>query len=150
MSGSASPQSSLDAFAAASKGTASARSARTKVKKPKSPPVLSIRLSFEERTQLEQLAGSRPLSAYVRETLFGGGVTARKNICRPKKDQEALARILGQLGASNLGLSLKTLSRAAETGSLPVAPETEIALTSACADIQSMRGALMQALGFDQ
>lgn len=38
----------------------------------------SLRLTFDERTALEQEAGHLPLGAYIRSRLFGGSETPAK------------------------------------------------------------------------
>jgi hypothetical protein len=52
------------------------------------------------------------------------------------------------LGESRLANNLNQLAKSANTGSLPVTPETEKALREASAEIHQMRAMLMRALGF--
>lgn len=116
--------------------------------KPKSPPPFSLRLSFDERVQLERDAAGKSLGAYVRERLFGKGVRPRRKGRKPpSRDNEALGRVLGALGASRLASNLNQLAKAVNTGSLPVTPETEKELREACAAVMAMRDELMRALG---
>lgn len=111
------------------------------------PNPFSLRLTFEERAQLEQDAAGMALGAYVRERLFGDNVTPRKTRGKfPVKDHEALGRVLAALGASRVSNNLNQLAKAVNTGSLPVTPETELDLTEACAAIQEMRRELLSAL----
>lgn len=94
------------------------------------------------------LRGSMPLGRYIREHLFGDDAAPRKKRGRyPVKDEEALGRVLGALGASRLSQNLNQLARASNSGSLPVSPEVEAELQRACADVQAMREELMRALG---
>lgn len=109
----------------------------------------SLRLTFEERAMLEQAAGDMPLGAYIRAELFRGRKTRRRRPHkRPVKDHQALGQLLGQLGSARIANNLNQLAKAANTGSLPVTPETEKALREACAEVQQMRTLLMRALGF--
>ena len=118
----------------------------TETKKPP-PPVLSLRLSQEERLRLEQEAGRMSLSAYARSRLFEGESTASsKSPRRVLADEKLLAQNLGRLGQSGIAASLEVLADAARLGALPVTPETESALHTACADIAAMKAMLMRAL----
>jgi len=111
------------------------------------PSPFSLRLTFEERAQLEQDAAGMALGAYVRERLFGDNVAPRKTRGKfPVKDHEALGRVLAALGASRVSNNLNQLAKAVNTGSLPATPETELDLVEACAAIQDMRRDLLSAL----
>lgn len=113
------------------------------------PAPFSLRLTFEERVALERAAGDMPLGAYIRGELFRGKSTRRRRPRkRPVKDYQALGQLLGELANARLANNLNQLARAANTGSLPVTPETEKALREACAEVQQMRTLLMAALGF--
>lgn len=113
------------------------------------PAPFSLRLTFEERASLEQAAGDMPLGAYIRGQIFEGKQTRqRRRYKRPVKDHQALGQLLGALGESRLANNLNQLAKSANTGSLPVTPETEKALREACAEIHQMRSLLMRALGF--
>lgn len=112
------------------------------------PSPFSLRLSFEERAQLERDAAGLSLSAYVRERIFDGSkTTPRRRGKFPVKDQKALASVLAMLGQSRLANNLNQLAHAANTGSLAVTPDTEASLKGACRDIASIRHMLMVALG---
>lgn len=113
------------------------------------PAPFSLRLTFEERAALEQAAGDMPLGAYIRSQMFQGKkARTRRRYKRPVKDHQALGQLLGALGEARLANNLNQLAKAANTGSLPVTPETEKALREACAEIHQMRSLLMRALGF--
>lgn len=112
------------------------------------PPPFSLRLSFEERAKLEQAAGGMPLGAFIREKLLGSDFQPRRTRGRsPVKDHQLLGRVLGELGRSHLANNLNQLARAANTGSLPVTPETENALKLVCKEITQIRHDLVRALG---
>ncbi len=115
------------------------------------PTPFSLRLTFEERAALENAAGNSPLGAYIRSKLFEGSEAPRKVRTRtrqPLKDDKALGALLGELGKARIANNLNQLAKAANTGSLPVTPDTEKALQDACGAVQNMRGLLMQALGY--
>ncbi|MEO1046372.1 MAG: hypothetical protein AAFX04_13095 [Pseudomonadota bacterium] len=107
----------------------------------------SIRLSFEERAQLERAAGSRPLGEYVRLKLFGADGARSSRSYRPKASQKELAQILARLGLSELGPSLRELASAARLGALPESPETVEAIERACGSVEALRADLVRALG---
>ena len=108
----------------------------------------SLRLTREERAILETAAAGKPVSAYIREKLFGPGASHRKARGKaPVKDHRALGQVLGALGASRLAGNLNQLAKAAHIGALPVTPEVEADLRAACNAVGEMRGALMAALG---
>lgn len=127
-----------------------ARPDQSRVKSDKrTPPPFSLRLTFEERARLEQEAGDMPLGTYIRSRLFDNPVTDRppRKPKRPVKDHQALASLLGELGKSRIANNLNQLAKAANSGSLPLTPETEKSLREACAGVQWLRVTLMQALG---
>jgi hypothetical protein len=115
---------------------------------PKSAP-FSLRLTFEERAALEKAAGNLPLGAYIKLKAFDGRPLQLQGqgMRRPVKDPEALAQVLALLGRARLSNNLNQLAHAANTGSLPVTPDTLAAIREACAEVAAMRQALLQALG---
>jgi hypothetical protein len=121
--------------------------AAPKAAKVASPP-FSLRLTFEDRQRLEAEAGDMPLGAFIRKQLLGDGAAQRKRKGNsPVRDKAALARVLGALGQSRLSSNLNQLAKAVNTGSLPVTPETEADLKSACREIAALRADLLRALG---
>lgn len=125
------------------------RSAASAAPQNKRPAPFSLRLSFEERAQLEEAAAGMPLGTFIREKLLGGDLTPRRTRGRnPVKDHAALAKVLGALGQSRLSSNLNQLAKAAHVGALPVTPEIEEQLTQACAEIRGLRSELMKALGY--
>jgi hypothetical protein len=114
----------------------------------KTPAPFSLRLTFEERAQLERDAAGMSLGAYIRGRLFGKDVMPRMTRGKtPVKDHKALGRVLGALGGSRLSQNLNQLAKAVNIGSLPVTPETERDLREACAAVALLRAELMRALG---
>lgn len=126
-----------------------ARPSQTQPNSDKRSPPFSLRLTFEERARLERDAGDMPLGAYIRSRLFDQPVGDHRprRSKRPVKDQQALASVLGELGKSRIANNLNQLAKAANSGSLPLTPETEKSLQEACAGVQWLRMTLMQALG---
>lgn len=128
----------------------------TKKPKRKTPPPFSLRLSWDERAQLEKEAGRLPIGEYIRRKLFGEPDTPgnKKRAPRgprkshtPTVDHKLLAQLLGTFGQSELGRSMLALSMAAQCGALPVDEELTEKLHSACDDINEMRHVLIVALG---
>lgn len=115
----------------------------------KRPSPFSIRLSTDQRFQLEQEAGDTPLGAYILGKIFNGVAAPRRRGKRPVKDHRALAQVLDKLGNSRLSSNLNQLAKAAHTGSQPVTPDTEEMLKQAAAEIREIRQLLIQALNLD-
>ena len=120
-------------------------------RKRKASSSVSIRFTHDERKQLNRDAGKLSLSAYIRQKLLGDTVKKRKpqymrKSRQPKPDYVELARILGQLGQSELATSMLVLALAAQSGALPVTPELEEKLDKACDDIHGMSIALISSL----
>lgn len=114
------------------------------------PPPFSLRLSFEQRARLEQEAGDMSLGGYIHSRLFDSdNPPTRRRSKNPVKDHKALAQALGLLGQSRISSNLNQLARAANTGSLPVTPDTEAALLDALAEIHEIRCLLMEALNLE-
>ncbi len=113
----------------------------------KRPAPFSLRLTFEQRAKLEAAAGGMSLASYIHDKLFGADSPAsRRRGVNPVKDQQALSQVLGKLGQSGLSSNLNQLAKAANSGSLPVTPDTEAALIAAAAEIGEIRRLLIDAL----
>lgn len=119
------------------------------VRRHKSSPPFSLRLTAEERARLEAEAGSEGLGAYIRSRLFDGAQTPRKRARRPSGDDQALAQVLGALGQSRIANNLNQMAKAANSGSFLLTPEGEASLRAACDAVTGMRRILMRALGLD-
>lgn len=116
----------------------------------KKPAPFSLRLSQEERMRLERDAAGMSLASYVRWKLFDPASPPPKSRGKfPVKDHAALSQVLAMLGQSRLANNLNQLARAANTGSLPLIPETDKAIKQACAEITLIRRLLLKALGLD-
>lgn len=115
-------------------------------RKKKTCPPISIRVTAEERTRLEQEAGERTLSAYCRSRLFGTK-DKRGPDRKPSTDAALLARILAQLGQSGVPQNLNFIADAIRTGTLDDDPALQAKLEDACAFIIAIRAELIRALG---
>jgi hypothetical protein len=123
------------AFAKASKDT-------------RKPTPFSLRLSFEERAMLDQMAGHVPLGAYIRKRLFGEQASPRKqHQRRAGVDHVAIAQALALLGQSRIASNLNQLAKAANIGALLVEDEVIRDITEACQAVSVMRYELVTALG---
>lgn len=119
----------------------------SKSKTPETIP-FSLRLTPDEHATLKLDAAGGSMAALARKRLFGGNVEPRKTRGKfPVKDWQALGKVLGQLGASDVSTNLRELAEAARAGCLVIDSLTEANLTRACRDIGLMRAELMKALG---
>ncbi|MBL1146213.1 MAG: hypothetical protein D8M28_00770 [Proteobacteria bacterium] len=109
-------------------------------------PTFSLRLSPEERRELEVRAGRMPVGAYIRFMLFEMPSPRRKSR-KPPPDQEILRQLLTELAKARLANNLNQIAKASNSGLLPVTDETEQELNQACADVKLMRECLIKALG---
>ncbi|MCF6354793.1 MAG: MobC family plasmid mobilization relaxosome protein [Candidatus Polarisedimenticolaceae bacterium] len=114
----------------------------------KKPAPFSLRLSPEERSQLEHFAAGLSLGEYIRQRLFDESMPKRRSRGKfPVKDHVALSQLLGELGGSRMPNNLNQLAKAANTGTLVLTSEVRATLLEASADIAEMRKMLMRALG---
>lgn len=108
----------------------------------------SLRLTFEERAQIEANAGTMPVGAYIKSLLLAGDAPKyRKRRKSPVEDQAALAQVLACLGATRIANNLNQLAHATNIGSFYFDEDTKRAIREACNDVRVMRQLLMQALG---
>lgn len=122
-----------------------------KTDKPEKLVPMSFRVTEGERIQIRKDAGNLAVSSYIRQTLVGAKAIERKPVHtykqhQPGMDHKTLAKLLGMLGQSELATSLIALALAAQSGSLPVTPEVEEKLYTACDEVCEMRLALVTAL----
>lgn len=136
------------------RATSNANSGSEKSTASKPPKPFSLRLTFEERAQLEAAAGDLPLGAYIRWRLLDPEnnppvVPPRRRNKNPVKDHQALIQVLGKLGQTRIANNLNQLTRLANMGSLEVSPDVEAELIEAARHIAEMRHDLIVALGLD-
>lgn len=118
-------------------------------RKPRKDKPFAIRLTVDERRELERRAGEMALGGYIKAVLFADGDKRRRRGPRsPVKDHAKLAEVLACLGQSRLGETLQQLSQAVESGTLHIDDDVPVAVQRACEDIIVVRLLLMQALGF--
>jgi hypothetical protein len=111
---------------------------------------VSLRMSFDEKAQLERDAAGMSVAAYIRWRLFDPDKPPpRTRGKHPVKDHRAIAQLLALLGQSRLATNVNQLARSANSGSLPLTPDTERALTEAASDIAEIRKLLLQALNLE-
>lgn len=119
----------------------------------KRPAPFSIRFTFEQFARLDAAAGNMSRAAYIHSRLFGdddaGLADRRRRPRKPVADEKALAQLLSVLGQSHLSSNLNQLAKSANTGSLPVTPDTVAALNQAAADVREMRRLLIEALNLE-
>ncbi|MGH1399103.1 MAG: plasmid mobilization protein [Alphaproteobacteria bacterium] len=109
---------------------------------------ISLRVTNEEKAQLARDSAGMSRSAYMRERLFGAYTKPRKTRGKfPVKDYDALGRVLGLLGRSNLADDLGQLDWAIENGVVQIDAPTALAIKMACVNIAAMRADLIIALG---
>ena len=110
----------------------------------------SLRLTADERTKLNADAGPLPLGEYIRTRLFETPSPRKRTFRRPVQDELLLSQVLAALGRSRISSNLNQLAKAIHSGSLPVTPETEAAVLSACSAVQNMGDELVKALGLSR
>ncbi|AUW58034.1 hypothetical protein C1T17_07870 [Sphingobium sp. SCG-1] len=118
--------------------------------KPPCTVFVSVRLTFEEKARLDQDAAGVTTSSYLRSRIFDShNPSPRRRGKSPVKDHQLLAQLLGKLGESRLSSNLNQLARMANSGSLPVTPDTEAALISAAFEVKDIRRILLVALNLE-
>lgn len=120
----------------------------SKIDRVKRRAPFSLRLTFEERAQIEANAGSMPVGAYIKSLLLADDAPKyRKRRKSPVVDQAALAQVLACLGATRIANNLNQLAHATNLGSFYFDADTKRAIREACDDVRIMRQLLMEALG---
>lgn len=120
-------------------------------KRGKATAPLSLRLTPAERKELELAAKRQSLSAYVRARLFSdldNGIDFRETgRLSETARQQLLARILAELGRSDLSRSMAEFAESARLGVLPLTPDVLAEIQFACVHIRDLRRMLIRALG---
>ncbi len=111
------------------------------------PAPFSLRLTEDERQELERLADGQPWGSYIKDAIFERRVRPRTRGQKPVRDHQALARLMGLLGRSRISQNINQLAKAANTGSLPLNADVYQALMEACDAVSEMRTLLMTGLG---
>jgi hypothetical protein len=110
-------------------------------------PPFSLRLSFDERAQLQQAAGNMALGAYIREKLLTTPEERKAVRQAPTEDRKILGQLLAVLGKAHLANNLNQLAKAVNSGSLDVTPDTERMIRECYAEVMWMRQMLIEGLG---
>ena len=112
------------------------------------PAPFSMRLTEDERQQLEKQAGSMPLASYVKSVVFADEAPKyRKTRKPPVAEQLLLAQVLARLGQSRTANNLNQLAKHLNQGTLVMDDQLEKDLAQALLDIGWMRQTLVEALG---
>ena len=109
---------------------------------------LTLRLTPEERSNLEELAAGMTLSAYIRACLFAQDTKRRK--AKPKTvvaDKKAVAEALTLLGQSRIANNLNQLAYHANIGALDIGETERAQISRAYEHVLAIRAVLMTALG---
>ena len=108
----------------------------------------SLRLTPEERYQLESQAGAMPLSSYIKSVIFAAEAPKhRKRRKPPVAEQQLLAEVLARLGQTRQASNLNQIAKHLNQGTLILDPELEEDLKRAVAEVAWIRATLMEALG---
>jgi len=111
----------------------------------------SLRLTPEERSQLEDQAGAMPLSSYIKSVVFAAEAPKyRKRRKPPVAELQLLAEVLIRLGQTRQSNNLNQIAKHLNQGTLIVDPELEKDLKRAVAEVAWIRATIMEALGVKQ
>lgn len=114
----------------------------------KRPAPYSLRLSKSEREYLERKSGNLSLHAYIRARIFDDDAPLTSERKQPRvNDTQALSKVLGALGRSNIANNLNQIAKAANAGTLTVDRAMIDELSNAVAEVKAMRSDLIRALG---
>lgn len=117
--------------------------------KPKRKPPVSIRFHDEELKQLQAWADGRPLSAVVRERLFGANAKKGRKVKPPPRQQKALASALRRLSHAGIASYLTGQIVAHEEGRSRLSSQEERELRWTYKELYLIRRDLIVALGVD-
>lgn len=114
---------------------------------PKRPAPLSLRLTPEDRRQLERDAAGMSLGSYIRWRLFDPDQPPpRQRSKTPIKDHRLLSEVVAKFRQSHIASNLNQLARAANSGSLLLTSEVESELREAIQHVAGLRRLLIAAL----
>jgi len=112
---------------------------------------VSVRLTPEERLELEKAAGGMSLSQYIRSRIFLDDTVENQNCSEerisPAARQKLLAQILSSLGKSGTATALSELAELARLGLLPDDADIVPTLAQAHDEATKLRSDLLRALG---
>ncbi len=119
-----------------------------KQKKKRIAP-LSVRLSKEQRDQLERDAIGMSLNAYVLSKLFDDDATSKRKRRMPTKRDRAISSALRKFGQCGIVTYLYSQLHAVEDGRLSLPAEQEAELRTACGGLEDIRRDLIEAMGLN-
>lgn len=120
---------------------------QTQQKAPRPAP-FSLRLTPDEREQLEAKAGAMPLASYIKSVVLSDEAPKyRRRRKPPVAEQQLLAQVLARLGQTRTANNLNQIAKHLNQGTLAIDEELEADLNAAIAEVAWMRVTLMQALG---
>ena len=112
------------------------------------PAPFSLRLTPEERQQLEGQAGAMPLASYIKSVVLADEAPKYRSRRKPPvAEQQLLAEVLARLGQTRHANNLNQIAKHLNLGTLVIDPELEEDLKRAVAEVAWMRATLMEALG---
>ena len=112
------------------------------------PAPFSLRLTPEERAQLESQAGSMPLASYIKSVVLADDAPKyRKRRQAPSAEQQLLAEVLARLGQTKHANNLNQIAKHLNQGTLVLDEDLATDINTALADIAWMRTKLMETLG---
>lgn len=109
----------------------------------KHPPPFSIRFSWSQRAELDQLAQGQSWGRYIKDVIF----VQKRRPRSSQLDHQILAKLLGALGKSRISANINQLAKAANSGSLPVNEEVKKSLMNAVQAIEWMKITLIEGMG---
>lgn len=112
---------------------------------------VTLRLTEQERTELEELAAGMTLSAYIRACVFAQEEKRRKR--RPKNvvdDKRSVAEALALLGQSRIASNLNQLAYQANIGALVIEERERTKIEEAYTYVLTLRALLVAALGHER
>lgn len=112
-------------------------------------PLLSVRLTHEERATLKQAAGDLPLSTYARDRLFSDDCSEAACATRLSalERQKMLSKLLMRIGALNLEARLSDLTAQLNTGAFENERTILDELEQLQSEVTALRLDLLRALG---
>lgn len=112
------------------------------------PAPFSLRLTEEERREIEAKAGGMALGAYIKSVVLSdAGAMYRRKTKPPVAEQQLLAEVLARLGQTRTASNLNQIAKHLNQGTLVLDEELAADLHRAVAEVAWMRVTLMRALG---
>ena len=85
-----------------------------KASSPKRIAPFSLRLSAQERAEIERRADGMPIGAYIKSRVLSSPAGGRS--CSHPVDRQELARVLAALGQSRISQNMNQIARARKSG----------------------------------